>query len=45
MVRRLAFRSELLVFVPHASALIFESIALALFVPVGAMVFGRMSGR
>ena len=28
MVRRLAFRSELLVLVPHASALIFESIAL-----------------
>jgi len=31
MVRRLAFRSELLVLVPHASALIFESIALGLF--------------
>src|SRR5436305_13122641 len=31
MVRRLAFRSELLVLVPHASAMIFESIALALF--------------
>ena len=31
MVRRLAFRSELLVVVPHASAMIFELIALALF--------------
>jgi lipopolysaccharide transport system permease protein len=31
MVRRLAFRSELLVLVPHVSAMIFESIALALF--------------
>jgi ABC-type polysaccharide/polyol phosphate export permease len=31
MVRRLAFRSELLVVVPNASALIFESIALLLF--------------
>jgi lipopolysaccharide transport system permease protein len=31
MVRRLAFRSELLVLVPNASAMIFESIALALF--------------
>ncbi len=31
MVRRLAFRSELLVVVPNASALIFESIGLALF--------------
>ena len=31
MVRRLAFRSELLVVVPNASALIFESIALCLF--------------
>lgn len=31
MVRRLAFRSELLVVVPNASALIFEVIALALF--------------
>jgi ABC-type polysaccharide/polyol phosphate export permease len=31
MVRRLAFRSELLVLVPHASAMIFESIALVLF--------------
>lgn len=31
MVRRLAFRSELLVIVPHASAMIFESIALVLF--------------
>jgi ABC-type polysaccharide/polyol phosphate export permease len=31
MVRRLAFRSELLVVVPNASALIFESIALVLF--------------
>ena len=31
MVRRLAFRSELLVLVPHASALIFESIALGLY--------------
>jgi lipopolysaccharide transport system permease protein len=31
MVRRLAFRSELLVLVPHASAMIFESIALGLF--------------
>lgn len=31
MVRRLAFRSELLVVVPHASAMIFEAIALALF--------------
>jgi len=31
MVRRLAFRSELLVLVPHASAMIFESIALILF--------------
>jgi len=32
MVRRLAFRSELLVVVPNASALIFEVIGLALFV-------------
>lgn len=32
MVRRLAFRSELLVVVPHASAMIFEGIGLALFV-------------
>lgn len=31
MVRRLAFRSELLVIVPNASALIFEAIALLLF--------------
>jgi ABC-type polysaccharide/polyol phosphate export permease len=31
MVRRLAFRSELLVVVPHASAMIFEVIALGLF--------------
>ncbi|MGH9422533.1 MAG: ABC transporter permease, partial [Thermoanaerobaculia bacterium] len=31
MVRRLAFRSELLVIVPNASAMIFESIALLLF--------------
>jgi ABC-type polysaccharide/polyol phosphate export permease len=31
MVRRLAFRSELLVLVPNASAMIFESIALILF--------------
>jgi lipopolysaccharide transport system permease protein len=31
MVRRLAFRSELLVVVPNASAMIFELIALALF--------------
>lgn len=31
MVRRLAFRSELLVVVPNASALIFESIAFVLF--------------
>ena len=31
MVRRLAFRSELLVLVPNASAMIFESIGLALF--------------
>ncbi len=31
MVRRLAFRSELLIVVPNASALIFESIAFALF--------------
>jgi lipopolysaccharide transport system permease protein len=31
MVRRLAFRSELLVVVPHASAVIFEAIGLALF--------------
>jgi lipopolysaccharide transport system permease protein len=31
MVRRLAFRSELLVLVPNASALIFEAIAFALF--------------
>jgi len=31
MVRRLAFRSELLVVVPNASAMIFESIGLALF--------------
>ncbi|MEA2236004.1 MAG: teichoic acid transport system permease protein [Thermoanaerobaculia bacterium] len=31
MVRRLAFRSELLVLVPNASAMIFESIALVLF--------------
>lgn len=32
MVRRLAFRSELLVVVPNASALIFEVIGLALFI-------------
>lgn len=32
MVRRLAFRSELLVIVPNASALIFETIGLLLFV-------------
>jgi len=32
MVRRLAFRSELLVVVPHASAMIFEVIGLLLFV-------------
>ena len=32
MVRRLAFKSELLVVVPNASALIFEAIGLALFV-------------
>jgi lipopolysaccharide transport system permease protein len=32
MVRRLAFRSELLIVVPNASALIFESIAFALFI-------------
>ena len=31
MVRRLSFRSELLVVVPNASAMIFEAIALALF--------------
>jgi ABC-type polysaccharide/polyol phosphate export permease len=31
MVRRLAFRSELLVLVPNASAMIFEAIALVLF--------------
>lgn len=31
MVRRLAFRSEILVIVPNASALIFEGIALVLF--------------
>jgi len=31
MVRRLAFRSELLIIVPNASALIFESIGLGLF--------------
>lgn len=31
MVRRLAFRSELLVLVPNASAMIFESIGLSLF--------------
>jgi lipopolysaccharide transport system permease protein len=31
MVRRLAFRSELLVLVPNASAMIFETIGLALF--------------
>ena len=31
MVRRLAFRSELLIIVPNASAMIFESIALVLF--------------
>ena len=31
MVRRLAFRSELLVIVPHASAIIFELIGLLLF--------------
>lgn len=31
MVRRLAFRSELLVVVPHASAIIFEGIGLFLF--------------
>ena len=31
MVRRLAFRSELLVVVPHASAIIFEAIGLLLF--------------
>ena len=32
MVRRLSFRSELLVVVPHASALIFEVIGLTLFI-------------
>ncbi len=32
MVRRLAFRSELLVVVPNASALIFEAIGLTLFI-------------
>jgi len=32
MVRRLAFRSELLVVVPHASAMIFEGIGFALFI-------------
>jgi ABC-type polysaccharide/polyol phosphate export permease len=32
MVRRLAFRSELLVVVPNASALIFEAIGLGLFI-------------
>lgn len=32
MVRRLAFRSELLVVVPNASALIFELVALAIFI-------------
>lgn len=32
LVRRLAFRSELLVIVPNASALIFEAVGLALFV-------------
>lgn len=32
MVRRLAFKSELLVVVPNASALIFEAIGLALFI-------------
>jgi lipopolysaccharide transport system permease protein len=32
MVRRLAFRSELLVVVPHASAMIFEAVGLALFI-------------
>lgn len=31
MVRRLAFRSELLILVPHTTALIFESIGLGLF--------------
>ena len=31
IVRRLAFRSELLVIVPNASAIIFESIGIALF--------------
>lgn len=31
MVRRLAFRSEILVVVPHASALIFEAIGFSLF--------------
>src|SRR5437764_13702317 len=32
MVRRLSFRSELLVVVPHASAIIFEVIGLTLFI-------------
>jgi len=32
MVRRLAFRSELLVVVPHASAIIFEAIGFGLFI-------------
>lgn len=43
MVRRLAFRSELLVLVPHASAMIFESIALALF--GGFLLFRGLSLR
>ena len=42
MVRRLAFRSELLVIVPNASAMIFESIALALF-GIFLMVTGAVS--
>src|SRR5947208_11946523 len=37
MVRRLAFRSELLVVVPHASAIIFEAIGLILFLLFLAM--------
>lgn len=32
LVRRLAFRSEILVIVPNASAMIFESIAISLFI-------------
>src|SRR6266852_6512449 len=34
MVRRMAFRSELLVVVPNASALIFEAVGLLLFIGV-----------